>query len=1032
MLELLVATGDPLDVRTYRVREAISEPFDVAVVARTADAYLDLDQIVGRPATLRVHQDVGEGDRVVRRWVGVCRFAEQTTVEQGGLSTYAFQIVPPLWLMTQRTNYRIFHHLTALDIATLLLKDWQIRHRGTSSSSRKLPYKVQYGESDFAFVSRILEEAGLSYTCEEDDEERPVVAFSDSMTSGASARSLPFVPTPRGLDQGALATDVRVAGKTSHTAASIRDVDMRRPAYELRATSGAGRARYDDYRPGAFLVDEAPSGGTPVADAGGAARHDGGAGAERAERLLAGLRADREEVRYRTNAIDLKPGSLFELEAPHAPVAKRSRLLAHDQEIHGRVNEHAVTDSRAVFADSPFRPPAKTPRPRARIQSATVVGSGETQTDEFGRVRVHFPWDRERRGHSCWLRVSQPWAGAGYGMFVLPRVNQEVLVDFDDGDPEQPFVVGRVFNQVNPVVERLPLHETRGIWKGNSTPATVGFNQIVFEDKKGAELLLKHAERDARRLVGRDETATVVKRRHKTVARNETEAVAGERVQEARRDRAETTLADGTTSVGADAKYGSRRERIERVEGEEIDRVGRDTHVHVAHTHRELVARDASHTIGGQRPELVRGTDSLIVGGQLQEAVGSYSVIAGAEPHGWIHLVGGPEPGGKIVIEADVQVTVKAGDASFVDIKSGVVTIRGPEVTINESNDGPGSLPGPGPRPPEPPRMAVVAEPPPPPVVVPDTPLVTYELVVVDEWKRGIGGLDFAVSTPTSTTTERTDGDGRIVVHAHAGGGSAYAKDPSQLNGALVGAEEKPRIGEDLPTGGDYQFRTPSTFADTVLLPEGKSQTLMVICRIDVRQDTGIRGWRRRRLLETGPFLVKDKKPPTSLELALRSDATRAEAVVVGHAKDTHRGEDDIAEAGAPGESSHAPEWLRTVVDELHDALFRADFDAAFRVLEQIPLRPPPRPQSPLESNDASEAAYEAALAKLLAKQPQDKGGGRCPRSSKSSGRRRAARCSRTTGSAPFWRSTETPRPRRAPPRARASSTSRKAPPRSR
>src|SRR5690349_16515892 len=166
--------------------------------------------------------------------------------------------------------------------------------------------------------------------------------------------------------------------------------------------------------------------------------------------------------------------------------------------------------------DPPLRGPARRPRvpprvvtPKPKIsgvESATVVGppGEEIHTDEFGRVRVHFHWDRESRmndNSSCWLHVSHPWAGRGFGMINLPRIGQEVLVDFLGGDPDRPIIVGRVFTNLQKVPYALPANKTQSGWKSESSPGGGGFNEIRFEDAKGSEQVYIQAEKNLDKLV---------------------------------------------------------------------------------------------------------------------------------------------------------------------------------------------------------------------------------------------------------------------------------------------------------------------------------------------------------------------------------------------------------------------------------------------------------------------------------------------------------------------------------------------------
>jgi type VI secretion system secreted protein VgrG len=189
------------------------------------------------------------------------------------------------------------------------------------------------------------------------------------------------------------------------------------------------------------------------------------------------------------------------------------------------------------------------------VQSAVVVGpAGEDiHTDEFGRVRVQFHWDREGRfdeRSSCWVRVSQGWAGGAYGMVALPRVGQEVLVGFIEGDPDQPVVVGRVFNNTTRVPYKLPEQRTVSTWKSNSTPGSEGFNEILLDDAAGGERVYIQAEKDLEKLVKQDESDTIGNNLNKVVRANETESTGANRTIMVGINRTTTIGATDTTMVG--------------------------------------------------------------------------------------------------------------------------------------------------------------------------------------------------------------------------------------------------------------------------------------------------------------------------------------------------------------------------------------------------------------------------------------------------------------------------------------------------
>jgi len=175
----------------------------------------------------------------------------------------------------------------------------------------------------------------------------------------------------------------------------------------------------------------------------------------------------------------------------------------------------------------PYRPPLVTPKPCvAGTITATVVGphGEEIHTDEFGRVRVHFPWDRESKmdeNSSCWVEVAQGWAGAGFGMVHLPRVGQEVLVEFLSGDPDRPVIVGRVFTALQKTPYPLPANKTKSGIRTSSSPGGNGYNELMFEDKAGEERIEMHAQRDMKTTAERDVTLDVGRDRKVIVERDD-------------------------------------------------------------------------------------------------------------------------------------------------------------------------------------------------------------------------------------------------------------------------------------------------------------------------------------------------------------------------------------------------------------------------------------------------------------------------------------------------------------------------------
>ncbi len=733
VLELSFEAGETsLSVRRFSVQEAISTLFTVSVWARSRNDSLDLDSIVGKAASLRVvagYKWALMG--AARYWTGVCSYMEQVQAEPTGLSTYYLRIVPRAWLMTQRRGHRIYQHLAIPDIVDELLGEWGIAPVWQIDRDRypKLEYKVQYGESDYAFMSRLLEEAGIAFVFPDDDAKGSVFTLSDKLHSGKPRPAPPihFVDHPSQAAEREFVTDVRIAAEVRPGAHTVRDYDFRNPAFQLfgeatKAPSPEDLYEQYHYNPGAFLVEGGKGGDTPAADDRGVARYDQKYGNELSERALLSTRADRRSVSFDTNAIDLWPGQICSIENhPHAELGVEQRLLVAEFSAQGAPDEEWSMSARTLFVDAkaPHRPPLKTPKPVVYgVQSATVVGpqGQEIHTDEFGRVRVQFPWDREGKlddRSSCWIRVSQGWAGTGFGMIMLPRIGQEVLVGFLEGDPDQPIIVGRVYNATNQVPYKLPQHKTRSTWKSDSSLGGGGFNEIMFEDLKGKELVYVQAQKNLRKLVKNDETITIGANRQKYVLVNETETIGANRTEVTGANRTEITGANRTTVIGGNRSKQIAGDEIERTDGNLVIYIGKNQDITIQQTKREQIEGDSHLRVRGKRNQRIDGNQSLTVKKNRQERVGkNHAMEVGEE----IHL----KAGTALVIEAAKDVTLK-GPGGFIRIDASGITIKGIIVNIN-SGGTPGSGSGASPEEPAEAVEAVIEVPEKP---VPDNVAIT-------------------------------------------------------------------------------------------------------------------------------------------------------------------------------------------------------------------------------------------------------------------------------------------------------------------
>lgn len=637
LLNLTCAIGSPFDIRRFAVREALSDLFTVELTMTAPDPNIDLRAVIGRAATFEMHTGYAGSTRGGRGWAGICNHVQQvrgvdSTTSATSLSTFQLRIVPVLWTLTQRTNHRVFQRLSIPDIVEKLLGEWNVplEWKINRSSYPKLEYKVQYGESDFHFVSRLLEEAGIAYALT-DVEDGSKVVFSDELHAAPlrDGVSLVYEDNPTESAEREFVTQVTALHDVRPGAHQLVDFSFRNPSFRLhgeaaKAASPEDRYEQYEYHPGSFVIEGKKDGSTPNADDKLAWRAEGSYGTDRAQRALEATRTGRRALYFQTNAAELAPGVGMTIEH-HPNEAMGEPLLVTAFEASGSKNGKWEMSAQAVYRAEPYRPAMRSAKPQVHgVQSGQVVGpkGQEIHTDEFGRVRVQFPWDREGTSDddaSCWMRVSQGWAGTGFGMINIPRVGQEVLVSFLDGNPDEPMVVGRVFNALNPVPYKLPENKTVSGWKTNSSPTTGGYNEIKLEDKAHKELIYVQAQKDRHELVKRDQIQRIERKQRRTV----------------------------------------------------LD----EQHFIVRKVKRELIEIDDHLHVKGDRFQKVDKSTSLTVGVDQDEKVGNkHALEAGKE----IHL----KAGSNVVVEAGSSLTLK-GPGGFVHIHSGGIDIVGTMVKIN-------------------------------------------------------------------------------------------------------------------------------------------------------------------------------------------------------------------------------------------------------------------------------------------------------------------------------------------------------------
>jgi len=350
---------------------------------------------------------------------------------------------------------------------------------------------------------------------------------------------------------------------------------------------------------------------------------------------------------------------------------------------------YTVMDSQTTF-----RLLLSTPLPRVEgVQTAIVVGKAgeEIWTDKYGRVKVQFHWDRKGEKNeksSCFFRVSQAWAGAAWGSIHIPRIGQEVIVDFLEGDPDRPIITGRVYNADNMPPYELPANQTQSGIKSRSTKGggPANFNEFRFEDKKGSEEVYLHAEKDQNIMVEHDETHHVGNDRTKNIDHDETTTVG--------HDRTETVGNDETITIGANRTETVTKDETITIDGNRTETVAKEESVTIGGSRTLAVGKDNSTTVGKNDSTSVGGKQSLDVGKDQTTSVGGASTrsvtkddsvtISGKQTTS-ISKDQAIDVGKKLTISAGDEVTITTGEASISMKKNGEIVIKGKNITLDGS-----------------------------------------------------------------------------------------------------------------------------------------------------------------------------------------------------------------------------------------------------------------------------------------------------------------------------------------------------------
>lgn len=674
-------------------REGLSEPFEYSLDLISEDQSIDPDKLLGKNICVALEMADGKW-----RYFNGCatRFGQHENINI--FAHYRVTVRPWLWFLTRASNCRIFQNKTAPDIIKQVFRD-----QGFSDFKEKLSgsyatreYCVQYRETDFNFVSRLMEEEGICYYFTHEKDKHYLV-LADS--SNAHDKFPGYEKIPYHVDIGRMdrsrkdhVHDWAFAHEVQPGAYEITDYDFKKPKANLLVKSNLKESHahadheFFDY-PGRYT--------------------ETGAGDNFVRQRIEEHHARFERCEGQCNARGLAVGYRFNLEEFPRKDQNREYLITS-------ANYHLLLDE--YFSESagsgeenffdcsftvqdhkrPYRPPRITPKPLVHgAQTAVVVGpSGEEiHTDKYGRVKVQFHWDRygkKDQDSSCWVRVAHPWAGKNWGMVAIPRMGHEVVVEFLEGDPDQPLIVGSVYNADNMPPYALPANATQTgiLTRSSKEGSAANCNEFRFEDKKGSEQVYLHAEKNQDIEVENDETHWVGHDRSKTIDHDEITHVKHDRTETVDNNETITIGVNRTESVGSNETITIGLNRTRTVGVNEAIAIGAAQEIVVGAARTVNVGAAQATNIGASHSTTVGNDQSTDVGNNQSTQVGkNQSSSIGENRSASVGKDDSLSVGKNLVIDAGDSIVIKTGSASITMKKDGTITISGKDITIKGTGE---------------------------------------------------------------------------------------------------------------------------------------------------------------------------------------------------------------------------------------------------------------------------------------------------------------------------------------------------------
>jgi type VI secretion system secreted protein VgrG len=672
-----------LSVVHIQAREAMSETFTVQVNLVSMFELKGFDDIVDREAVLTVIGADAEEEGGDRYFHGIVRRFEHTGMN-GYDYLYEAEVAPSLWRLSLRKNSRIFQDMETRDIVRQILEEGGIasdRYRFVLRDQDRLrKYCVQSRETDLHFITRLLQEEGIFYYFEH-HQDKHILVMSDT---DAVHEPIPGDPAITfNSNDGLVAQQESVhafsfSQRLRPGCYTHRNFNFKHPSLDLtHGRKGKDPGRYEIYDYPALHVTQ-----------------------KRGETLAAvrmeELASSRKQGEGRSSSCRLIPGCTFSLSDHDAESLNRDYLIievthsgSQPQSLEERASGVASYENRfsVIPAETPFRPPLSIEKPEVRgVQTAIVVGppGEEIYTDRYGRVKVQFHWDREGERNdrsSCWIRPAQGWGGGGWGMVYLPRVGDEVLVDFIEGDPDRPIITGSAYNEANLPLYRLPFNKTVSTIKSRSYPhgGMDNYNELRFEDRKGNEEVYLQGEKDWNILIKNDKGQTVGHDESLRVGNNRDKSVGVDQFVSIGNNHTEVIGANKSINVGAN--------KTEFVTVNTCETIGLARELTIGGLYQVSVGGAMNETVGLAKAEEVGLTKAVLVGSHMSEnVVGNRSISVGGNFSTTVTRTSTLKAQA-IIFEADDEIVLKSG-SSLISMKSnGDIVVSGGAIETKASGE---------------------------------------------------------------------------------------------------------------------------------------------------------------------------------------------------------------------------------------------------------------------------------------------------------------------------------------------------------